>query len=943
MKEIENDRAKIIVIITLKNENLLIDSISKIKNEATKTEILTKITDDKLKYKLLYLLPTIEQKVDVVSSMSDNNIKIKFISSLETDKLKLRIISRIKDEKTKVSLLDTLEEGENKFLIVEKLESTLLKNEALKTINNYKELMQESFKKGELKYLYQFEKDILEEVFNDKQVKILDEYRKIKNPKIKNTYSTYITKNYENINVENLENISQILTRVETSNSNEIQKLGNQILEQSLNNENPLAYFTKTEEIFLKNKAPYIGKVFEIFKLMHTKKEDYKNYSPLLNRFKDSRNQVEIMDLIIFNDLLKCAFKSNNRNLKQFLKEIERGNNILTNIIKTKREIANLCDEERNTLNKYIDKIEVILDSYDEWKNKDKNIKDKDDLSIRIKNVINRLNIKEANYSQIPDMIIKKFCGVYGIDTFEKAKKYSKYIINKTNEENRNKANSTFTLEEKDFVKGINDIKYLNNILQNGSVSKEFLGNASDNDLTPLDTDLSRILKENTIGAEKTELGKILSKTLANGYGDIWLVLKNDPDKIEVTREETKTEDKKILSNKFSKLEAFRTLRDGHYGIRTGFASGDISYIISKRKDDRIGLEIAMNGFYIPVVNKEEQLIFTQQDYDNIREKMKGLSYYEEDKYYFSENLINKDTTLIKKQIQENRKNTIKKKELINSYIENSIKELGLTLKENIDGDLSKGVVELIDTGSTGRGTNKPNDGDFDFMMRLDKNILLDQSKLNKLKNNILKSFKKENTTEITSMGDFRLKQVKLNDETIVDIDITFTGKTDKISYSTDMCLKDRLQNIYKENKTYYDYVIANILLAKQVLKENEVYKPNRGQNKEGGLGGVGVENWILQNKGSFIDAAKEFLENAEGKTFEEFKNTYHIWDFGENHIAIDKKIYPHDDFVSNNMSEKGYKKMVEVLKEYLKKHSYEQEDIMLEKEEITTKINNSF
>ena len=45
---------------------------------------------------------------------------------------------------------------------------------------------------------------------------------------------------------------------------------------------------------------------------------------------------------------------------------------------------------------------------------------------------------------------------------------------------------------------------------------------------------------------------------------------------------------------------------------------------------------------------------------------------------------------------------------------------------------------------------------------------------------------------------------------------------------------------------------------------------------------------------------------------------TYYIWDFGENHMAERRGQYLYDNFVSNNMSESGYIKMVQVLKEYL-------------------------
>ena len=204
-------------------------------------------------------------------------------------------------------------------------------------------------------------------------------------------------------------------------------------------------------------------------------------------------------------------------------------------------------------------------------------------------------------------------------------------------------------------------------------------------------------------------------------------------------------------------------------------------------------------------------------------------------------------------------------------------------------------------------------------MMRLDKSILSNPSKLNELKQTILKNLGKEHSSELTETGDFRLKSVQLDNNINVDIDITFTEKTDKVLYSTDMALQDRLETIKKMKSEKYKYVVANILLAKQVLKKAEVYKPNRGEIPQGGLGGVGIENWILQNGGSFFDAAKSFVEASEGKSFSEFQSIYQIWDFGDNHLAERRGQYVHDNFVANNMSESGYQKMVYALKEYLR------------------------
>lgn len=506
------------------------------------------------------------------------------------------------------------------------------------------------------------------------------------------------------------------------------------------------------------------------------------------------------------------------------------------------------------------------------------------------------------------------FCGFIGINTLNQAKEWISSKIKIADERNRNAANSEMKLERGDFIKGIGGITYLRNILQNGSVSKEFLGASATSDATPLDTDVSMIMESEGTNAEK------IGRTAANGYGPIYFVLKND-DRFITTRNNSESLN---VENDMSKIEVFYTgvLGQGHYGIRTGFSSSEINYIVMDNYDERVGLEIAMNGFYIPVANKEGKIIFSPKEYDSIRAKMQGLSYYGENEYTFSENLVTSDIEDIVSQIEESSYLTQQKRMKICGIIEKSLNELGLQLKTKIDGDLTDGFVELIDTGSTGRGTNKPGDGDFDFMMRLDKLILSNPSKIGELKQTLLKKLGIENSSMLTGTGDFRLKGVEIDNDTNVDIDITFTEKTDTVSYSTDMALQDRLSTIQKLNPENYKYVVANILQAKRTLKQAGVYKPNRGESPQGGLGGVGIENWILQNGGSFIDAAKSFIEAAEGKSFEDFRNFYYIWDFGENHLAERRGLYSHDNFVTNNMSELGYQKMVQVLKEYIKNYS---------------------
>ena len=57
--------------------------------------------------------------------------------------------------------------------------------------------------------------------------------------------------NYDNLNMVNLGKISQILTRIELSNSSELQAFGDLIASQVLNSKDPIRYFNKVEDVFI--------------------------------------------------------------------------------------------------------------------------------------------------------------------------------------------------------------------------------------------------------------------------------------------------------------------------------------------------------------------------------------------------------------------------------------------------------------------------------------------------------------------------------------------------------------------------------------------------------------------------------------------------------------------------------------------------------------------
>lgn len=745
---------------------------------------------------------------------------------------------------------------------------------------------------------------------NYNRMKVISTYSKIQDVELQKVFKEYVKEFGTNIDVEKIEYVSEVLSRLSLSNSSEIFTFRKELATQILKSNNPLKSLSKIEDVFIRNNIPTVGKIYSCFEILHPDFQGFNFESSMVSPIL-KKSSIMNKKVTVFSDLIKSSFGSNNRSVNAYLKNIEFGSNLYESIKAGQIQFDSLGEVEIRELTTFCSHLATLYNNTMKAKRSNETFKSTGYVLTDILELSKKLSPDGTLDYNLADRVIRMFCGFTGIDTLEQAKEYIERKVSTADSQNRNASSSDMILEQGDFIKGIGGISYLRNILQNGSVSKEYLGSSAGSDATPLDTDISMIMSSNGTISEK------MDATAASCYGPIWFVLKNN-DRFITTRTSNETLEAKM---DMSKMEVFYTglLGQGHYGIRTGFASSEINYIVMEHFDPRVGLEIAMNGFYIPVANKEGKIVFTPKNYDELRTKMSGLSYFNENNYTFSENLITEETEYFAQQIEQSNYEVQAKREKINSVIKNSLEELGLHLKTNIDGDLTEGFVELIDTGSTGRGTNKPGDGDFDFMMRLDKTILSNPARLNELKQTILRNFGRENSSELTGTGDFRLKNVQINTDINVDIDITFTEKTDKVSYSTDMALQDRLATIHRNDPEKYKYVVANILLAKQVLKKAEAYKPNRGEIPQGGLGGVGIENWILQNGGSFTDAAKSFVEAADGKSFSEFQSTYQIWDFGDNHLAERRGLYAHDNFVTNNMSEAGYQKMVQALKEYLK------------------------
>lgn len=808
--------------------------------------------------------------------------------------------------------------------------------------------------------------EIMLKKLSSKHFMALKKYNEINDKLVQKEFMNYIISNIDNIDNNNINMFGDLLFKLATTNSMALYSMRLNVAEQLLNSDNPEKSFEEIENIFIKNNIPLFAKMYMCMKILYPEfrhKENKFNFSedsrmapelkdnsladfPFL-KFMNNPSNNDIRFLIIYNDLLRNAIKSNSIELRQYLDNIELGNYLYLQLMdisvnhNTKFDkIPNEIKEE--ALRTFVNHLEAIY-RYSKEGKLDKTKLDNMNYIEKLKYLKDK--IKPTSRYDLPDRIIRMYCYSAGYKSFKQLKDDMNNAIIEAN--NRNikfgeyLETHEFEFEDGDFVRCIGDVEAFSGSMDIGNYSKEYLTTIrreSYSDTTPLDIDFTRVINNHTI------YHSIQGTPTGFGFGNIYLIMKKDNPNINITRLENDI----LTDNEYDpkKLEMFATGYKTHWGVRTGFSLTDVDVILYKKTDSindncpydekgnvnyvndtqsfddlsRIKFEIARHGYYIPVLDFSGKLIFTVDEYYKLREKMNGLSYYEVDEYKTSDNLDFDGIEQIVPLLNDNKTNTITKRNKVYDILKNILSNNNLSLKTEIDGDLTPGSVEVIDTGSTGRETNDIGSGDFDFLLRVDQIICRDSNKYSEFKNDILKYFEDNFEVDkitITGNGDYRLKGVHIDNTTVVDIDLSFMVKTDKITYATVECLKNRLNTIKEQDNDKYQKILANIIIAKKFMKKFECYKPYRSDNTQGGMGGAGIENWILQNGGSFIDAVNDFYSIAKDKDFDELKKEYFVWDFGQNHFAERKWLYPYDNFI-DNMSIQGYNKMKEACRELI-------------------------
>lgn len=799
------------------------------------------------------------------------------------------------------------------------------------------------------KFLAQLYSDISIQEANYRRVEIYNALCAIEDdPVVLNTIENYIKNN--EYDKEKIREAIAFASRIVHSNSADMRILSSSILSSIIEKENREESLTKIEDVFTKNNLPFFVKIYTCFQILNPNLEAFDftvGNSKISPELKSNNLPTIISGLtpnetrmqIIFNDILRVTCHSNSRELAHYLDNLALGTQYYNEITENSNVTRTLSNEEQEELTTFAEHLETLY-RYTRAGRENKIDFTSMSLSQKIK-VLGDMFQPTKRYD-LKDRIVRSFAYYAGIESFEQLKSMTTSSLIEADKRGRNYAKrlaeKPFRFENGDFIRGIGDYKALGGSLQYGNFSKEFLtplvGRTVISDRTPLDIDLTLITKETDI------YHSVAGTPTGFSYGNIYIVLKHDNPAIQVTRDKENNE--AVTKYDPSKMEVFRTYSEEQWGARTGIGYTDVDYIMYKptceinpdKPYDENGnvnyifpaqpencsdlpavkFEIARNGFYIPVIDFSGKLIFSPQEYEELRSKMQGLSHYGISTYQPSPNLSSDEIALLAEEIPAIESDNKRKKDAISATIKKALSPLGLTLKEEMETKLTTGTVEFIDTGSTARNTNIPGKGDFDYIMRLDNRIMSDSEQLQRIKDRLIEVLGEEHRSEVLN-GNFRFKNVRIDgiDEPI-KIDISFIQKTDKITYSSDEALKDRLQTIKTKHPEKYNTILANIIEAKRTLKEGEVYK-----KQQGGISGIGIENWILQFGGSFSEAAQSFLKASEGKTVEEFKVAYPIWDFGKNHYSDEKGFYPYDNFTSNLTTE-GYKKMKSALAQYLAK-----------------------
>lgn len=386
----------------------------------------------------------------------------------------------------------------------------------------------------------------LKEKYNVKDEENTEDYSQIYDFEMSNILMD-LEKN-SNLNEENIKTVlenfpkfgKEIVYRVINSNSKVIQKEANNILlTLAIDIESAEQKLGEIENIFAQSNLPDFIKLYKYFELVQNDNKIDFNNNILSPSFLNTKSK-SFSKRIIFSDLMKISMDSNNKSMKDFVATLEQGNELYKKVMKNDLDVDTFNKEEKLTAQKFIKTIYSLYE-ISNFGEIDKRNGRKIGLTGDIKEdfeTIGKKYSRDGLIEDLPDRVLRTIVGPTqelfgGIDTVEKIKQYMNEKLEISNERHKKLAEEKIDLKTGDLIKGVQDgIRVFPSIVSNGVRAGEFLGIDSHSDSTPLDTDFSVILDNNN-GYGFLEK---LKNTVSNSYGNMFVVIKYNPTKMEYTR-----------------------------------------------------------------------------------------------------------------------------------------------------------------------------------------------------------------------------------------------------------------------------------------------------------------------------------------------------------------------------------------------------------------------
>lgn len=180
----------------------------------------------------------------------------------------------------------------------------------------------------------------------------------------------------------------------------------------------------------------------------------------------------------------------------------------------------------------------------------------------------------------------------------------------KADDRNRRSVSEELTFKDDDYYIHGASIKNIESVLLNGNLCGECLGEKSSADSFPFHVDFTSIVASSNAQKIKDTFLHSLSSNYGNEgllSGQIFYVYKRD-------------------SSSYEAGKQVKAKKQTHTLILGGIPSTEITGIVLRNSFKTLGQakrSVMKNGFYIPIYNLEGTLLFTQEEYDKVREDLK--------------------------------------------------------------------------------------------------------------------------------------------------------------------------------------------------------------------------------------------------------------------------------------------------------------------------------